>query len=269
MVSFRVRILFADLKTAQTNMGVYMSFVANKTFILTGASSGIGRALAVKMAGLGAGLILNARREGLLEATADQCRDAGARVDLEPGDIADEHTVAALMAKTRRLGRLHGFIHAAGVLEPGHWIWEMTEEQYREVMDASVTGAWRLIRGCVPLMREEGSGLAVFFGSGAAEMVMPGLATYCVAKAAEEHMMRQLSAEAREIVTFAYRPHIVDTRMQQQAREASGGAASEVSKRFQAMKPNLISPEEAAQGLLDFMGDDPSGLHGKVVRYEP
>ncbi len=88
------------------------------------------------------------------------------------------------------------------------------------------------MRFSLPELLKTRAGLAVFFGSAAAELAVPGIAAYCVAKAAEEHLARQLAAEAPWITTFAYRPGIVDTDMQSEARKAQGGAAESLHREF-------------------------------------
>ena len=191
-----------------------MSFLGNKTLILTGGSMGVGRALALVLAGEGVKLVLNARTEGPLRETCAACRELGTEVRYVAGDAASDRVASELVARAMEMGDFYGFIHAAGVLHPGPRLWELEEERFREIIDASVAGGYQLLRHAVPPLREQGEGLAVFLGSGAAEVRMPGMAAYCAAKAAEEHLGRQLAAEAPEIVTIIYRPGVVDTRMQ-------------------------------------------------------
>jgi NAD(P)-dependent dehydrogenase (short-subunit alcohol dehydrogenase family) len=249
-----------------------MAFTSKKTVILTGASMGIGRALALELVKDGASVVLNARGEDKLRQVAQECRDAGGTAEYVAGDASETTTAKALVAKAldvRGSGELAGFIHAAGVLRPGPALWELSAQDFREVIDASVTGAFQLVKATVPVMRQRGSGLAVFFGSGAASIAQPGIAAYCIAKAAEEHLMRQLAAEAPEIATFAYQPYIVETRMQEQARSAEGESAEELRPKFREWKEKdeLITPEQAAKGLMDFIGDDPYRWQGQVKRW--
>jgi len=134
-------------------------------------------------------------------------------------------------------------------------------------MDASVNAAHQLIRHAVPLLLWRGQGLAVFFGSGAADRPQPGIGAYCAAKAAEEHLARQLAAEAPPITTIIWRPGIVETRMQIDARKAEGGGAKQLKEVFRPWKEKglLMPPEESANGLVEFLLGDPRKHHGKVV----
>ncbi len=243
-----------------------MHELQGKTLILTGASMGIGKALALELARAKINLVINARSEGPLRETRDECLEYGISAEYIIGDASKTRTVRAMVEKARSTGNFFGFIHAAGVLYPGPYIWEIEEHDFQAVFQANVYAAFLLIQQCVPILLKQKQGVAVFFGSGAAEKTQPGIAAYCSAKAAEEHLARQLAAEAPQITTFVYRPGIVDTRMQKQARESRGGAAREVQEVFRSWKDKgmLISPEESASALVNLMSSDLQKLHGKV-----
>jgi len=242
-----------------------MTSLRNKTLVLTGASMGIGAALALQLADEGVNMVLGARSGEKL--TADACRGKGVRSECIAGDVSSSNVAQELVQVARELGAFHGFIHAAGVLAPGPAIWELTKTRFREVMNASLYAGHQLIRHTTPLLLESGGGLAVFFGSGAAERAQPGIGAYCAAKAAEEHLARQLAAEAPSITTVIWRPGIVETRMQEDARAAKGGSAAQLKAVFRPWKEDglLMTPEESAKGLVDFLKGDPRKYHGKVA----
>ncbi len=242
----------------------------NKTLIITGASQGIGRALALALCAKGANLVLGARSADLLGQTRAACsldKPKAPTVKVVPGDVAQAGVADALVEAALELGNFEGFIHAAGVLLPGPTLWEVDEAGFDEVVGANFKAAWRLCRAAVPPLREQGHGLCVFFGSGAAEKTQPGIALYCAAKAAEEHLARNLAAEAPELVSLVYRPGIVETRMQAQARRAEGGAAEELKRVFVPWKEQglLITPARAASGLLRYLSGDLRKLSGRTV----
>lgn len=247
-----------------------MSSLANETFIVTGASHGIGRALALELAGRGCGLVLNARTPGPLEEAAAACAAAGGRdVACVPGS-AGKDQVARMLVETALANAgedFAGVVHAAAVLRPGPLFWELPAEGLAEVFEASVTAVHRLARHAFPVLLRRGHGLFVLFGSGAAEISQPGIAAYCAAKAAEEHLARQLAHEAPAVTTFTFRPGIVDTRMQAQAREAEGGAARRLHAVFRPWKEHgeLISPSAAARALAHILETDPRRFHGRVA----
>ncbi len=238
-----------------------------KTLIITGASLGIGRALAMELAGHGVNLVLNARHQPVLAEAVTECKKLGARIEQVAGNAATAEVARASVAKALEIGSFHGFIHAAGVLHPGPFLWELTPAQFKEILESHVVAAYQLVRAAVPTLLKGGAGLAVFFGSHAAVSNLPGLGAYNVAKAAEEHLAQQLAQEAPQLVTFVFRPGVTETRMQEQAREAQGGAAEIVRRHFRdyQQKGDLESPQDCARRLVKYLLDNPRRHHGRIV----
>ena len=108
-----------------------MSELKGKTLILTGASRGIGRALALQLAEAGVNLVLNARDAALLNEVASDCRNLGVRAIALSGSAADSTTASKLVDAALDLGHFHGFIQVAGVLHPGPFLWELSEARFR------------------------------------------------------------------------------------------------------------------------------------------
>lgn len=244
-----------------------MTSLRNKTLVLTGASRGIGRALALELAKEGVNLVLGARSEARLKDTATECRKLGVKAVSISGDVSSSNVAQELVQVGIEFGDFYGFIHAAGILAPGPAVWELNKRQFREVMDASITAAHQLIRHAVPPLLWRGEGLAVFFGSGAADRAQPGIGAYCAAKAGEEHLARQLAAEAPPITTIIWRPGIVETQMQVQARNSEGSGAEKLKAVFQPWKDEgkLLTSQESARGLVEFLKGDPHEYNGKVA----
>jgi len=242
----------------------------NTTWIVTGASRGIGRALALLLAERGAKLVLNARHAAKLAEVAAKARDLGTEAIPVEGSAARAEVAGRLVRAALGLGEFKGFIHNAGVLHAGPLLWELPEEHWDEVMDANVKAGYQLVRYAVPELLPRGGGVAVFFGSGAAETNLPGIGAYAVAKAAEEHLARQLAAEAPEMVSFVYRPGVVETRMQEEARTAEGGAAEVLRRVFGGYKEKgmLLTPEESALALIRILEKGPEKFSGKIATWE-
>ncbi len=241
--------------------------MSGKTLIITGASMGIGRGLALELAGRRVNLVLNARHAPALEEVAGACTALGVKVRSVAGNAATAETATTLVEQAKGLGGFYGFIHAAGALYPGPLLWELSPEKFQEVLDSHVTAAYQLIRAAVPEMLKQGAGLAVFFGSGAAEAIIPGIGAYCVAKAAEEHLARELAAEAPAITSFVFRPGPTETRMQQQARGSTGGGAENLHRIFGGYQDRgvLSTPEEEARALVRILFNNPRRFHGKIA----
>lgn len=207
------------------------------------------------------------------EATPEGLPFGEDAVAMVAGDASDPDTARRLVDTALALGgphspsRLDGLVHAAGVLRPGPTLWELPPEHFDEVMAASVTAAQRLLAAAMPVFLDQGDGLVVLFGSGAAEIAQPGIAAYCAAKAAEEHLVRQLAVEAPAVTSLVYRPGVVETRMQAQARDAQGGqAATELRTVFRSWREQgrLLSPEASARALANIM-ESPRPFHGRVA----
>lgn len=249
-----------------------MAELSGKTLVITGASMGIGKALALGLAERGVSLVLSARSADLLEEACVACKKHGVRAEYVTGSVGKSAIATQLVEKAVALGDFFGFVHAAGVLMPGPTTWDLETEQFDTIFEASVHGAYQLVRVSYPHLLKgitkghEARGLAVFFGSGAAEIAQPGIGAYCAAKAAEEHLMRQVAAETSKVTAFVYRPGIVETGMQLDARGCEGGAAERLRAVFQPWKEQdiLLTPEESAAGLIKLLEGDISRHHGEI-----
>jgi NAD(P)-dependent dehydrogenase (short-subunit alcohol dehydrogenase family) len=246
-----------------------MYALKDKCVVLTGASHGIGRALAPMLAQRGTHLVLNAREPLALESAAAECRRGApnCRILTVAGDASDPGVAQRLVEAARGAGIFHGLIHAAAVFEPGPMLWELEPQRFQAVFASNVAATYQLCRFVVPaLLSQGGGGLIVIFGSGAAVKVQPGIAAYSASKAAEELMARHLAEEAPLITTFVFRPGIVETRLQKQAREATGGAADQIHSVFRPWKDQgmLLAPSTSAARLIEILEDDPRRYHGQI-----
>jgi NAD(P)-dependent dehydrogenase (short-subunit alcohol dehydrogenase family) len=240
-----------------------------KTLIVTGASKGIGRALASELAQNGVNLVLNARSEALLEEVANDAREKGVQALAVIGDAALANNARKMVEAAVGIGEFLGFIHNAGIAHPGPFLYELPEAKFEDVWRSNVLAGYQIARFSYPELRRRKSGLAVFFGSGAAEMYLEGIGAYCLSKAAEEHLARQLAAEAPEITCFVYRPLPVDTDMQKSGREAKGSGAKVLHAVFGDLKKRgLLTPEAAARALVQIIQRDPRSFHGKIATYK-
>jgi NAD(P)-dependent dehydrogenase (short-subunit alcohol dehydrogenase family) len=185
------------------------------------------------------------------------------RVAVVPGDIGSAEVAGDIATAALGFGGPIGVIHNAAVAAPGPMLWDLDPEAADAVLGASLDGAIHLVRRFVPIMRTEGAGCFVFVGSGVADRNMLGMGAYCIAKAAEEHLARQIALEAPELVSFVWRPGVVDTDMQTEARSAP----SDVAAPFQGFKDGgrLISAEDAALDLVQRLEGDREALSGTTV----
>ena len=168
--------------------------------LITGASSGIGRATALELAGRGAQLVLVARGEEALVATADQARAAGAgEVLVHPADVTDEDAIRKAVDSTvRQFGRLDAVVHAAQVMAYGT-IEEVPREVFEAVVDTAVHGTAVVARVVLPVFREQGAGHLVVVNSLLGQVATPLMGSYIAAKWGQLGLVRVLQQETRDV----------------------------------------------------------------------
>jgi short-subunit dehydrogenase len=157
----------------------------DKVVFLTGASSGIGEALAIDLAKRGATLGLVARRREMLEDLADRCRKAGGQARVFPLDVTDESAVYEAAEEIRsEFGRIDVLIANAGISGNDEETKTYTPRAVRQVIDTNLMGAVNAIHAVVPQMVERGSGQLVAISSLAGFRGLPRSAAYSASKAA-------------------------------------------------------------------------------------
>lgn len=186
-----------------------------RSIVITGASSGLGRGLAREMAEPGVGLALLARRKGKLEEVAEEVEDEGAQARVCPVDVREEDAMAEIVHGTHEeFGRLDTVIANAGVSwkTDAH---DLDAEATRETMNINVNGALHLFAPALDVMLEEGRGHLVAVSSMASLNGLPGKAAYCASKAALARMAESfrldLSDEPVDVTTIY--PGYVETPM--------------------------------------------------------
>jgi NAD(P)-dependent dehydrogenase (short-subunit alcohol dehydrogenase family) len=164
--------------------------------LVTGASRGIGAALALVLARAGAHVVAVARTVGGLEELDDAIRAAGGAATLVPLDLKDYDGIDRLgAALDERHGKLDVLVGNAGVLGALSPLGHVEPKAWDNVMAVNVTANWRLIRAMDPLLRAADAGRAVFVSSGAASAVHAYWGPYALSKAALEMLARTYAAE--------------------------------------------------------------------------
>jgi NAD(P)-dependent dehydrogenase (short-subunit alcohol dehydrogenase family) len=195
--------------------------LAGRIALITGASRGIGAAVAQRFAAEGAHVVLAARTVGGLEEVDDAIRAAGGQpATLVPLDLVDGEKIDSLAAAVyERFGRLDVLVGNAGVLGTMTPIGHVDPKEWQHVLDVNVTANWRLIRGFDPLLRLSPAGRAVFVTSGIARGAAPYWAEYATSKAALEMLVKVWAAEVAKtpIRVNLVDPGVVRTRLRAQA----------------------------------------------------
>jgi NAD(P)-dependent dehydrogenase (short-subunit alcohol dehydrogenase family) len=192
--------------------------LSGKVAVVTGASRGIGRAVAKRFAAEGAEVVCIARTQGALEELDDEIADAGGKAVLCPLDLrqfdAIDQVAAALFQRFGRIDILAGIAgDIGGGLGPvGH----QKPKHFQEAFDVNVTANFRLIRAFDPLLRLSEAGRAMFVTSGIARAGQPYWGCYAATKAALESLVQCWAAEIAHITAIKANlidPGIVATRM--------------------------------------------------------
>jgi NAD(P)-dependent dehydrogenase (short-subunit alcohol dehydrogenase family) len=171
-----------------------------KIALVTGAGSGIGRAVALVLMDNGYDVVLAGRRKEALEATARQGEASGAKGLAVPTDVGDPASVKALFAKTREaFGRLDLLFNNAGSGTPPVPIEELTYEQWKAVVDANLTGAFLCTQEAVRMMKNQDprGGRIINNGSISAHAPRPNSAPYTATKHAITGLTKSTSLDGR------------------------------------------------------------------------
>jgi NAD(P)-dependent dehydrogenase (short-subunit alcohol dehydrogenase family) len=172
----------------------------SKIALVTGAGSGIGRAVALTLQAKGFGVVLAGRREGELEKTAAAASPGGGRVLVVKTDVTDTSAVEALFARTRdTFGRLDVLFNNAGTFTPAVPIEDLTLAQWQAVVDVNLTGAFLCAQGAVRMMKSQTpkGGRIINNGSISAHVPRPHAAAYTATKHAITGLTRSLSLDGR------------------------------------------------------------------------
>jgi NAD(P)-dependent dehydrogenase (short-subunit alcohol dehydrogenase family) len=197
-----------------------------QTVLITGASSGIGRATAIELAGRGDRVVLVARERESLEEVAAEARQAGAaEVVVSPADVLDEEAVRdAVDGAVERFGRLDAVVHAAQVMAYGK-IEDVPREVFEAVVDTAVHGTAVVARVVLAVFRRQGEGDLVVVNSLLGQVATPLVGSYIAAKWGQLGLVRVLQQETRDVPGInisIIKPGGVDTPIYSQAASWAG-----------------------------------------------
>lgn len=172
--------------------------LSGRLALVTGASRGIGREIALQMAALGAHVIAVARTPGALEELDDEITKKGGQATLVPLDLTDYEGIDRLGGVIHeRWGKLDILVANAAILGPITPIGHIKAKDFEQVMAINVTATWRMIRSTDPLLRKSDAGRAIIMSSGAAEACMPFWGAYSASKAAVVALARTWAGESK------------------------------------------------------------------------
>lgn len=190
--------------------------VAGATIVITGASSGFGRGAAVKLAELGAQVVLAARREDALTELAQQIESAGGEVLTVVTDVSDAQAVGGLADKTlKHFGKIDVWVNNAGIGALGLF-WDIPLEDYDRVIDVNLKGLIYGAHVAINCFRKQGYGTLLNVGSIDSEVPLAYQTVYASTKSAVLSLTRSLNAELKlagydDIKVGTVMPWAVDT----------------------------------------------------------
>jgi len=213
--------------------------------VVTGASSGIGRAAAQLFAARGAAVVLAARRLPALEEVALECESAGGRALVVPTDVRDEEAMRELARRAiEAFGRIDVWVNNAAVS-----LFARTEEApyeaYRQVIETNLFGYIHGARAALPYFREQGHGVLINNASIAGIIGQPYTSAYCVTKFGIRGLgesLRQELLDAPDIHVCTLMPAVIDTPIFQHAANYTGRAVQPM--------PPVISADRVARAIV-------------------
>jgi 3-oxoacyl-[acyl-carrier protein] reductase len=175
-----------------------MKRLAGQTAIITGSSSGIGKAIALRFGAEGVKVVVAARRLILCEQTVARIRQAGGEAVAIQTDVTEEHQVDALMQDTvRQYGRIDILVNNAGIFG-GRRVAETTTPAFDEVMNVNLRGTFFCCRAGFKQMKKQGGGLIINMSSVAGVQAWAGTGTYSASKHAVMALTKSLADEGRQ-----------------------------------------------------------------------
>lgn len=236
---------------AHSSPGTPRSAGSGPVVLVTGASSGIGRATAIRFAGQGASLVLLSRSEQTLTDAAADCRAAGAAaVEITPADVLDREALQkAVDLATGTFGRLDVVVHCATVMAYGR-LEDLDPDVFERVVDTALHGTNNLVLAVVPVFRRQRRGSLIVVSSLLASITAPTMGAYATGKWGQLALVRTLQQELRdlpEVHVSAVAPGGVSTPIYDQAATVLGSTGHP--------PPPVYSPERVARAIADRVAD--------------
>jgi NAD(P)-dependent dehydrogenase (short-subunit alcohol dehydrogenase family) len=232
--------------------------LAGRVALVTGASRGIGAAVAKRFAAEGAHVVLVARTVGGLEEVDDAIRAAGGTATLVPLDLRDADAIDRLGAALfERYGHLDVLVGNAGLLGTLTPIAQVKPAEWAQVLDVNLTANWRLIRSMDPLLRAAEAGRAMFVTSSVGHAVRAYWASYAVSKAALEALVGTYAAEVQKT---NLRVNLVDPGRVRTAMRA---------KAYPGEDPMTLKTPDEITDVFVALAEASCTRHGETVNAQP
>jgi NAD(P)-dependent dehydrogenase (short-subunit alcohol dehydrogenase family) len=239
---------------------------SGRIVLVTGASSGIGRATARALAGEGASLVLAGRRRDRLESEAAMVKAAGGRAEVAAGDVRAESDCAAIVRTALgAFGAIDALVNAAGVIGGGS-VLDTAPAEWDRVMDSNLRSIYLMTRAAGPeLIRRRGA--IVNLSSVAGPRPYANLAAYCVSKAAVDQYTRcaALDFAPHGVRVNAVNPGVVVTELHTVTNAVADYAAFLERSKTTHPLGRVGQPGEIASLILFLLSDEAGWITGSTV----
>lgn len=242
-----------------------------KVAIVTGASGGLGAAIACWLAKVGTRVVLAARNEDRLRQTSQKIEQLGGNSLIVKADIADAEACRKVVdTALDQYQRIDALVNNAGIIAPLSSIAEADIALWRAAIDINLLGPFYLTHLALASIVSV-NGRVINISSSAANIPLPAASAYCASKAALTHFNRVLAEEEAKITAVSIRPGVVDTPMQDQIRR-EGPAAMQPDQiafyRDLKIQGQLEPPEVPGRSIAWLALYAPHRMSGNFVNYD-
>ncbi|WP_243382696.1 3-oxoacyl-[acyl-carrier-protein] reductase [Geothrix alkalitolerans] len=239
-----------------------MFSLQGKVALVTGASQGIGEAIAKRLAAQGATVVCAARTLRKLQEVADAITAAGGKADVVVADLSDGASVRAAVATTvERHGAIHILVNNAGITRDKLLI-QMKEEDWDAVIDTNLKGAWTAIQAATKPMMKQRWGRIINIASVVGQMGNPGQANYVAAKAGLIGLTKSVARElaSRNVTANAVTPGYIETAM-------TAGLPDDVKAEFTKQIPlgRMGTADDIAASVAFLASEEAGYITGQVL----
>lgn len=230
----------------------------NRTALITGASQGIGRAIALAFAREGANIVVTARNAGKLNALAAEAEKLGVGTLAAPADIGVESEINGVAeAAISRFGAIDILVNNAAIIQPRISVVDLDPQLFRDILNVNLTGTFLMTKALLPGMIERRSGKVINISSIGGRKGGAGRSAYRITKAGLISFTESLAAEVKqhEIEVNAICPGGTDTEGFRDAFKTAGRSEN----------PKLMDPDEIAQVAVFLASDASSAITGAAI----